>query len=133
VRRELKANVRPRRWAGAVQRPLKLIVRCRDTNAPCQLRGNSCGIGPAGRLPARISPSAWLRRSLLWPRLRKAPDRPTRQLHDAHGGDRTTQQWSALSAKLKAFGAAHDLDVFDTSMNPEGLRMFEVSLSTPCT
>ena len=29
--------MRPRRWAGAVQRPLKLIVRCRDTNAPCQL------------------------------------------------------------------------------------------------
>ena len=40
----------------------------------------------------------------------------------------TEQQWPALSAKLKAFGAAHDLEVFDTSMNPEGLRMFEVSL-----
>jgi hypothetical protein len=36
--------------------------------------------------------------------------------------------WPELRSRLVAVAVAHELEVFDTSMAPQGLRMFEVSL-----
>jgi hypothetical protein len=43
----------------------------------------------------------------------------------------TESQWPELASKLGVVGRAHGLQVFDTSMTPAGLRIFEVSLCTP--